>query len=704
MTLRYMQGFETMMTAADMRSQGWYTGTSEPRFVPSTRGQVGKSFHGFQRNFTTTAAGWPGGASGANASDIFYSTNVTLASLHAAGGFSIGYAARIMSMNALGNVIPANIIIANVQNQIVWFNGQAWAIGQSASGTYALYNSPNLETWTQAVVQPGTFTSSSALWVANDRLYAQVTNTATLFWTTDGTNWTTTNSTVNAVAQTGFVTYLNGEYWAGFGATNRTFVLRSVDGTTWTQNNISNTTVNATSMSYFKGVYVVGTTNNILWSSVGDNNPANWFPVLSSTPIRAMAQNANIIVAITANNSSVYSTDGMTWTANPFTSPYLTSQSTITYANGVFVTTLGITGTGAAIATSTNGTTWSYNPNFYSIGLTYSNAIYTNSTYGFVFAGISGIWNSVDNGATWETRFSNDPTGVTSGPNLSLTGFFVAPPNSTSAAVFTPVACVGLVPANTILDGIINYKYTNTFTGNPVDITTPTGSFTLSDITNRWRYFEMVFTAVAGTVNMFNVQIIVDGAIVFSELNRQIAPAANTTATVYLQIGKQLRFTEIDDMYFIDFAGTTNNVPFGDVTIQAVRPTNDDVVQFDKYPPTAPSNAAAVRAKSLSQASGYVEGTVDNTSDTYTSTDLVTPVFNVKAVQYEGYINKTTAASPSARLGIVSGSTVNDTGVILVDQLTPTYVSKLLERDPNGNVQWTTAAVQATKIRITKVS
>lgn len=710
-----MQGFETVMTPDDLRSQGWAIGTTvgvDPAFVPATRGQTGRTFHIGNRVNSTATTAWPGGSATPNAQDTYYNTGVTLASLYAAGGFAIGFAAKsntsaaVSTPFAMGSSGAVRQMIYNPSNQTFY------AIGTD-NGVVSIYTSTNCQSWTRLAAQPGITLSygSTAIALANNRIYVTASTAgATAAYTDDGgLTWNTANTVVTA--GTLGIRYLNGLYWSLPSGVATATIYNSTDGITFSAITISaSANVTITDMTYFNGRYLIAATGgNVYASTTGSSGAANW-PIVGTglnTP-RSFATASMVgapVVIATSTAGYISSPDGVTWTYNTIANFTTTFGGAVGYHNGQYILTGVVNGVGQGVATSTDGVSWVVSSNYWSTRTTgvttMANIFWSNSTIGWVMSGSMTV-HSLD-GFSWETLWQGEASGaLVATVNYSLTGIFTSLSTSNASATFVPSSITGVVQPTQA--ATINYKSTQSLTSATADTTTATSSFSITDTSTPWHYYELIFTANVAAVNTFDIVVTMDGLVKYTDTARAVLPAANTTHVVFINLGKQATFTEYDDIYFIDFAGTTNNVAFGDVTIQAQRPTTDVDVQFAKFPTGAASNAAAVRAGSLSQATGYVEGSLDATHDIYSSTDTVNPVFNVKAVQVEAYFNKSTSTSSTAKLGIVSSASSTDTGNFSVNSLTPVYVSKIAELNPNGNVQWTTSTVQSAEIRIDRVS
>ncbi len=187
-----------------------------------------------------------------------------------------------------------------------------------AAGFGGVYQSANLTTWT--AVAGTTVDRWTAVAYGGGRFV--VANSATTLGTrtsTDGVTWSAATSIAGAGGNTNTLTYGNGLFvltMAGFGSTPAK-IYTSPDGTGWTQ------------------------------------RAADLLPI--GTSIFSLAFGGGRFVALTGNQRSLTSTDGLTWTST--TLPSTPAFTRIRFLGGQFYATSNLYG--ATSYSSTDGITWS---------------------------------------------------------------------------------------------------------------------------------------------------------------------------------------------------------------------------------------------------------------------------------------------------------------------------------------------------------
>lgn len=187
-----------------------------------------------------------------------------------------------------------------------------------AAGFGGVFQSANLTTW--AAVAGTTSDRWTAIAYGGGRFV--VANSATTLGTrtsTDGVTWSAATSIAGAGGNTNAIVHGNGLFvltMAGFGSTPAK-IYTSVDGTGWTQ------------------------------------RAADLLPI--GTSIFSLAFGNGRFVALTGNQRSLTSTDGLNWTSNALSSSF--SLSRIRFAGGQFYATSSLYG--ATSYSSADGVTWS---------------------------------------------------------------------------------------------------------------------------------------------------------------------------------------------------------------------------------------------------------------------------------------------------------------------------------------------------------
>lgn len=212
MTLKYMQGFETVRDDSDLRAQGWAPTPAAPArktttSIPSVTGVNGFSLRpigAFQTMSYSTAA-W-----GSSSDQAFgaLNTGITLRQAWNAGGITLGYGARFNSGSTLyyGAAKAVNPV----------YDGSTyWAT--MSGGSVGIATSSDLVTWTPITQQ---LANVAALgYVGSNIVTASINSTtsqATVQYSTNkGSSWTSVNMPVTgtsfasplAVISTGNATY-----------------------------------------------------------------------------------------------------------------------------------------------------------------------------------------------------------------------------------------------------------------------------------------------------------------------------------------------------------------------------------------------------------------------------------------------------------------------------------------------------------------
>lgn len=727
MTLKYAQGFETILDDSDIRAQGWIQSPVLRRntTVPSATTVPGRSLA------MMGAAGTAGtaviGQSGTSDAG-FMNLGVTVNQAWTAGGFTFGIAGKFNS----GNYAAIGIGAIGSNNGGVTFDGTLyWAIRYT--GTYSVCTSPDLITWTATASQPPialhsgttiTYMGSGVVAIVGCAFISG--GTMSMFYTTNsGSSWTTispdsgaSNTLFGRAFQTGNATYPHGlilsssnrgQFWVGtlggtlssiatgltMGSTNQVATLRTFSGL------LVQGVLNASSLCQ---IFSAQSSSSTL------NTAAAWTISTSSANIGTPQD----ITYISASNLWVIATSTGIWTT-----PASGSTSAPTFASGTFTatqrystgaissvwlvgSTLVALGALGAILTSTDGITWA------SVGTRIISATTGNS------------WNAALYDGTKYVVFSDSTNGVVATSTDLQTGYvptYVAEnaENAGSAYVGTGVWGATTVPTNGgtwTTAGSLAMFAASASGGNR---TVTLGNFAFGNITttpvaadNNTHYYEITATKDPANTNKFFVSWAVDNVQVFSSGATSYllgSSASDTTSILVTNLSRTLQWTRFDDMYFTlnDGVANTTQGPLGPINIVALRPSSDAQAQWTKSG-TAASNALTVRATALSSATGSVTTSVDGAKDLYATADTVPANYKVRAAYVEGYFARTSTTNPTVSVGIQSGSSETDSATTSIPSANYTYLSQIVERDPNGNVSWTPTSIQSAKIAITKVS
>jgi hypothetical protein len=249
-----------------------------------------------------------------------------------------------------------------------------------------------------------------------------------------------------------------------------------------------------------------------------------------------------------------------------------------------------------------------------------------------------------------------------------------------------PVMECTIVPLSN--NGIGVYDRTSVLKGSSASNILIPGSFS-------WVEAKVTMNA-GGVINTGIVEVRVNGNTVLT-VNGINLP--NTFAFHALGSLGGSNSTNMDDWIVWDNTGAVNNDFMGDRRLFVSYPNANLATQnftpsvgnaFDRIndvPPVDTSYIDGAAAGNISEFSKDLIG--------INSTDIA-------AVVVLGRLFKTDAGVASGRLGINSNGFVANSAE-LFPGTTGSFFKNIVERDPNGNIQWTKAAVDAAALRITRV-
>jgi hypothetical protein len=155
--------------------------------------------------------------------------------------------------------------------------------------------------------------------------------------------------------------------------------------------------------------------------------------------------------------------------------------------------------------------------------------------------------------------------------------------------------------------------------------------------------------------------------------------------------------TDFDDWVVWDGQGTEFNDWLGDVEVQTSMPTADDIVTG-----WTPNTGAAWDALNDDGEDGdttYIASSEVGVPASFAMADLATTPDKVLAVQVFAVARKDDSGNRSIRIGIDSNGEVDETADLPLGT-GYTGFSKIFEKNPDGDVAWTPAAVNALKSRV----
>jgi hypothetical protein len=338
-------------------------------------------------------------------------------------------------------------------------------------------------------------------------------------------------------------------------------------------------------------------------------------------------------------------------------------------------------------------------------GIDWRTTIYDGSRYVLFSDTTSGvIATTPDLQTNYIAQYAQEPAEVTQATGSTLLGTGLIPGNVPSATTGQWAMANSSNPAmlqiGPVSSGSRNYVLDAFNTGLPL----LTG--TIPTTTQLYHYIEIKMIKAAATANTFTVALYIDGLLAGTSASIAYAGASDTTALLIMVFQRNGVFTAIDDIYVTldDGVAGTLQGPLGIVNIVAQRGETDTQAQWVKTG-SAASNSLSVNQPALSSSSAnYVTSANAGDKDIYGSIDALPAGYSPKAIQNEAYFTKTSGTAPVVNIGSLSGSTESDSANATISGAGTTYVSQILEKDPNGNVALTPAAVNAMKFVLNHIS
>lgn len=755
MSVVFCEGFETSADQIDVVKRGLLTSSAltlagaSVTMTPSRTGAAGTGL--YLRGPYSAAVGVPCSSS-AVADFGMLPLNQSVYSLWQAGGFAVGVNAGFNSLNTL-QIAPSSA------EQLV-YDGSTyyWAIAYNGTSWVVVY-STDLKNWTATAGTVPTIVNSSVISVSGSGNTATISVGSGLtggnsgYYSSNlGATWTafslagTQSSFYPAVFATPNATtpFVSCGWIASTGYRIYTYTSAAAAGVENTTTIVSGTTIAGVAINYLSsGVKNVGSYTVLM----GRTNPnGQYYPgagcatafafALTSSALAtasnwALTAYAQYISDVAYYNGAFYGAGqggiyqyniaGNTWTQ------VLNNGAFAAYSiasNGTLMVAVGqdpVNTTQGAIWTSTNGTTWTKQNRFIMAGaLVAANNSFTNVIWDGARFIITGCLNNnliatSTDGVAWNVVYTPDYPEQTGTGSLSFLGIYSGQQNP-ATGVFTPwgvaagnVSGVGFI-ASAVAASARTVTGTTVTAG--VQANTPQvasvsavagalGTVPPSTLTH---YYELVFAAVAGTPNLFNVSWALDNATMGVLGQFQMASPTDTTgaALAYLNLPRNGQWTVLDDMYVTNFSGTYHNNRLGVQRIYPVLPNSDQTDQMSTTIGGA-TNSNTVNT-ALSNSEGYVYSTAATAQDIYgTTTTMPGSGVVVNAVAVEGFLTAQNSASGTGTVGLQS-SGVQKLGSTIGTNLNPTRASLIQETDPNTNVPWTIAGVNAVDIVVAKTS
>lgn len=215
-----------------------------------------------------------------------------------------------------------------------------------------------------------------------------------------------------------------------------------------------------------------------------------------------------------------------------------------------------------------------------------------------------------------------------------------------------------------------------------------------------WQWIEAkAIMNVGGVVNTGSVEIRVQGQVklIVNGLNLPNQFAFHCLGCNAGGLGSFDGY--FDDWIVWDTSGTKNNDFMGDRRLFPSLPTANGANQ--NFIPS--SGTAFDRINDVPPVdTSYIEGLVAGDISDFAKTAIGINANDVAAVMIWGRVFKTDAGVASFRLGIESGAFVQNSAE-LFPGIGGSWWTSIVERDPNGTIDWTKVNVDAASLRITRV-
>ena len=291
--------------------------------------------------------------------------------------------------------------------------------------------------------------------------------------------------------------------------------------------------------------------------------------------------------------------------------------------------------------------------------------------------------------------------------NSIIIGFALKSTNANPGAIVTLTnTSDGQVQASiALINGVLSYKNgsRNSYSA----------SSNTAVITNTWNYIEVKVTlqasATAGATQIrLNGVVVIDvpvgtntiGDFIYNTPTFNRLQLCGDSGSSYLQNVVTL----LDDLYIADNTTANNNNFLGDIRIETLFPNGPgDSTQFTA---TTGANWSCVSETPEDGDASYVSGNTPSLLDLYSLADLSSNPTAVHGVQISTIGRKNDAGSRLVSPVLKSGTTNFDHSATNPYGLADGYTQHLdlWELDPNGNIAWTGASINALQLGLKVVS
>lgn len=226
---------------------------------------------------------------------------------------------------------------------------------------------------------------------------------------------------------------------------------------------------------------------------------------------------------------------------------------------------------------------------------------------------------------------------------------------------------------------------------------------------NVWNQFEIMITfntaaGVGTTVIRMNEQVVGSNTASYDSTMAGSVAYCDTVALGQISDsgafynGNPSNTSSWDDAFFLDTTGVVNNGFLGDMRVEAVHPTGPGT--YTELTPNTGTNWAAVADTTIDDDTTYVHGNAIGLMDTYVFGALSSTPTLVKGFQLTTVMRKDDAGGRIVATQVRSGgSDFTSPKQISVGDQYAVYTD-IWNSDPNGNIAWTGATINAVEAGI----
>jgi hypothetical protein len=216
---------------------------------------------------------------------------------------------------------------------------------------------------------------------------------------------------------------------------------------------------------------------------------------------------------------------------------------------------------------------------------------------------------------------------------------------------------------------------------------------TLSLPANQWSYVEVKVLIHDSTGT---AEVRVNGTAYLALTGQDTKNSANATFNK-IRVGcichhydNQPFILQIDDFYYCDTTGSTNNNFLGDIRVQALTPTGAGA--YTEWTPSAGSNYQCVDENPPNGDTDYVSSATVGQRDTYALSNLTATTGSVKGVQVVSRVRKDDGGTRTIHNVVYASATLGESSDQSVST-SYTTVTTIHENNPSTSTAWTISGV-----------